>query len=151
MSAYKDGENHQWENKNITVMLDYKIGSFLVRLKNTDFNNPDAQTAALTDPETEVREFTMKGIFPIRDIINQKPINQDYVVELQLINQELMLNRTILFNVKVTNTSQSAAGQYRVFLLSGTMYNDEMQLPGFVGFENEIELFIGFNAFMNNP
>lgn len=130
-------------------MLDYEFGAFLTKLKNTDFSDGSVAEPFESDPDEIIREYTIKGIFPIREIINQKPIDQDYVVELQLINEELMLNRPINFKMKVTRPSQSGAKQYRVFLLQGTMYNDEMQLPGFVGFENEIEVFIGFNAFWN--
>ena len=149
ISAFKDGENIQWENKNVTVRLDYQIGSFITRLKNSDFYYSNNPTFVDTDSIEYEREFILQGIFPITEIIDQRRIEQSYVVELQLINQELMLNRTIMFDMKVTRPSQSSQGNYRVFLLHGKMYNRELQLPGFVGFDNEIEVYIGFNGFWN--
>lgn len=147
ISAFKDGENIQWENKNVTVRLDYQIGNFITRLKNSDFYDSNMQSVVNTDEMGDEREYTLQGIFPITEIIDQRQIEQSYVVELQLINQELMLNRTIMFDMKVTRPSQSAQGNYRVFLLHGKMYNDELRLPGFEGFDNEIEVYIGFNGF----
>ena len=37
ITASRDGEIFQWENKHIVVSLDYKNGNFLVKLNNKDF------------------------------------------------------------------------------------------------------------------
>lgn len=149
ISANKDGENYQWENKNITTFLDYRNGDFITRLKNSDFNPTGTGTKEQVKSEdTEELEYLFKGIFPITDIINQKNINQTYPVELQMICDELRLDETVAFEMTITRPSSGSAN-YRVFALQGKLYNDELQLPAFKGFENEIEMWIIFNAYSN--
>lgn len=149
ISAFKDGENYQWENKNITTFLDYRNGDFITRLKNSDFH-PAGQTGSQLNKseDAEELEYIFKGIFPITDIINQKSINQTYPVELQLICDVLGLDETLAFEMTITRPG-SGSTNYRIFSLQGKMYNDELQLPAFEGFENEIELWIIFNAYSN--
>ena len=142
ISAMKDGVNHQWENKTITVVINYQTGETTVKLNNYDFNQN------IAPQETEVSEYsyTLSGILPVREIINQKQINQTYVVEMQLINYELSLNQTLKFDLTVTNPGTSQAN-YRMFVYQGKLYNDEVQLPAFEGFENEVELWINFSGY----
>jgi len=144
--AFQGNENYQWENKDNTVVLDYKNGDFIVRLKNKDFYNPLHPQPADPELEEEEREFVIQGILPIRDIINQKSINQKYNVELQLICDDLWLNETINFVMTITRPGTSSQN-YRIFSLHGILYNDQLKLPFFEGFNNEIEMIIGFNGF----
>lgn len=148
--AFKDGEQFQWENKNISVRLDYKIGDFITRLTNLDFVNADADRSQISDTILQQElEYTLKGIFPVRDIINQKQINQNYTVELLLNNDELRLREPILFNMRITRPSQGENATYRVFSLQGKLYNNLLNLPAFEGFDDEIEIWLAFNGYMN--
>ena len=144
--ASQGSENYQWENKDNTVVLNYKNGDFIARLKNKDFYNPLHPQPADPEIEEEEREFVLKGIFPIRDIINQKSINQKYNVELQFICDDLWLNETINFVMTITLPKPSSQN-YRIFSLHGILYNDQLNLPYFEGFNNEIEMYINFNGF----
>lgn len=149
ISANKDGENYQWENKNITTFLDYRNGDFITRLKNSDFHQSGQNMEQQIESENkEELEYLFSGIFPITDIINQKNINQTYPLELQLICDELRLDETVAFQMTITRPG-SGSTNYRVFTLQGKLYNDELQLPAFEGFDNEVELWIIFNAFNN--
>jgi len=148
ISASKDGETYKWENKNITVRLDYKIGEFISRLKNIDFQYTDQFAQSIADTSEQELEYTFKGVFPINDILNQKQINQNYTVELQLNNDELSLRESILFDMVITRPS-SGEGNYRVFSLHGKLHNDKLNLPAFEGFDDEIEIWLVFNGFMN--
>ena len=149
INAFKEGENFQWENKNITTFLDYRNGDFITRLKNTDFySTVHPEFHQQKDGGAEL-EYLFKGIFPITDIINQKSINQTYPVELQLICEELGLDKTIAFQMTITRPG-SGSKNYRIFSLQGKLYNDELQLPAFEGFDNEIDIWIVFNAYSNN-
>lgn len=148
ISAFKDGENFQWENKDITVFLDYRNGDFITRLKNSDFRStvhPEYHEKPLAEEEIE---YTFKGILPITEMINQKSINQTYPLELQLICDALNVDQTLGFLVTVTRPGTGAAN-YRIFSFSGKLYNDDLQLPAFGGFDNTIEIWIVFNAFSN--
>ena len=148
ISAFKEGENYQWENKDISTFLDYRNGDFITRLKNSDFNStaqPEFNEVSMAEEELE---YVFKGILPITEIINQKSINQTYPIELQIINDELGLDETIAFQMTVTRPSTNSRN-YRIFSFQGKLYNDELQLPAFEGFDNEIELWIIFNAFSN--
>lgn len=150
ISAFKDGENFQWENKNITTFLDYRNGDFITRLKNSDFRTETQNESQEFEP-TEEFEYVFKGIFPITEIINQKNINQTYPVELQLICDELRLDETLAFEMTITRpNSGTGSKDYRVFSLQGKLYNDDLELPAFYGFENEVQLWIIFNAYSNN-
>jgi len=149
INAFKNGENYQWENKNITTFLDYRNGDFTTRLKNTDFISTIHPEFHEQTAGEEKFEYVFKGILPIREIINQKSINQTYPVELQLICEELGLDETIAFQITITRPG-SGTTNYRIFTFQGKLYNDELQLPAFYGFDNEIELWIIFNAFSNN-
>ncbi len=46
-----------------------------------------------------------------------------------------------------TRPGSSSAGNYRIFSLHGILYNDQLDLPFFTGFNNEIEIYINFNGF----
>jgi len=146
LSAFQGSENYQWENKDNVVFLDYKTGDFLVKLKNKDFYNTLNPEPADPDDEQEEREFVFKGIFPIRDIINQKITTQNYDVELQFICDDLRLNETVNFKMTITRPGTSQQN-YRIFMLQGILYNDIVNLPYFEGFNNEIEIFINFNGY----
>jgi len=149
INAFKEGENYQWENKDITTLLDYRNGDFIVRLKNTDFHSTVHPEFHETPLEEEEWEYLFKGILPITDIINQLNISQTYPVELQLICEELRLEETIAFQMTITRPG-SGSTNYRIFSFQGKLYNDELQLPAFEGFDNEIEVRIIFNAYSNN-
>ena len=149
ISAFKDGENYQWENKNITTVLDYRTGDFITRLKNKDFRSTVQPELNQQDSVPEELEYIFKGILPITEIINQRSISQTYPVELQLICDYLRLDETLGFEMTITRPSTNS-GNYRIFSLHGKMYNDELQLPAFNGFDNEIELWILFNAYSTN-
>lgn len=143
--AVEGDETYQWENTDNTVFLDYKTGDFKVRLKNRDFYNP--LHPAPDDPglEEEEREYLLQGILPINEIINQKSTNQNYSIELQLVCDDLRMIETIQFNMTITKPG-SASQTYRIFTLKGILYNDELNLPYFEGFDNEIEMYITFNG-----
>lgn len=145
ISAFKDGENFQWENKNISAVIDYRTGEFTVRLRNSDFRANKAEVAIRPDSIQQEFEYMFKGMLPIREIINQKPMNQSYVVELQLTNWEMNLDHTINFDLNVTNPGTNQAN-YRIFQMHGKLYNYELNLPAFSGYENVIEVWISFNG-----
>lgn len=147
ITATKDGQQYQWENKKISVVLDYKTGEFTCRLKNTDFYDPDNPQNFATNTALNQLDYTLSGIFPIRHIIHQQTIRQDYKVELQLSNQELMLNQTILFDMSIMRPNPSGDGNYRVFSLEGTMNNAEADLPAFRKFNDEITIRLEFNGY----
>lgn len=148
ISASKDGETYQWENKNISVRLDYKTGDFITRLRNTDFHQNQQPLQQAIDSVDQELEYTFKGTFPINDILNQKQINQNYTVELELNNNDLSIRETLLFDMTITRPS-SGEGDYRVFSLHGKLYNNQLQLPAFEGFDDDIEIWLAFNGFMN--
>ena len=117
-----------------------------IKLNNYDFYQNNEDFIVNNDSESTEYTYTISGIIPVREIINQKQINQTYVVELQLINYELSLNHTVPFDLTVTNPGTSQAN-YRMFLMKAKMNNDELRLPAFEGFENEIELWISFSGY----
>ncbi len=145
IDAVKNGEHYQWENKNIAIMLNYKTGEFILRLKNTDFINSTGETQTAEEDDSIETEYLFKGIFPIFDIINQESINQKYPVKLQLTCDEPEIDQTLNFQMEITRLG-SDSGNYRIFTLQGIMYNNEVQIPAFEGFDNEINLMIMFNA-----
>ncbi len=146
--ATKDGQEHQWQNSNIIVNLNYKTGNFKIELRNSDFFNRETnQPANENNPEEEIT-YLFKGYLPIEQIIDQKMSSQDYIVELQLTNDDINFSEVIQFNMNVLRTSQQS-GSYRVFTFFGTLYNDDINLPAFDGYDNEIKIRIIFNAFWN--
>ncbi|MCF6171190.1 MAG: hypothetical protein L3J66_09460 [Bacteroidales bacterium] len=146
ISAFKDGENYQWENKNITVVLDYRTGDFITRLKNTDMLSTVQPGFNQQDSVPDELEYVFKGIFPVTEIIDQRSISRTYPVELQLTCDYLGLDETLGFEMSITRPGTNS-GNYRVFSLHGKMYNDQLRLPAFAGFDNEIDLWILFSAF----
>ena len=148
ISAVKEGEIYKWENKNISVMLDYRTGEFLLRLKNTDFQQTDGGADVVSDNDKQQVEYLFKGIFPVNDIVHQKSISNVYPIELQLSCDELDINQTLNFQMGVTRPG-SGSGDYRIFSLNGKLYNNELNIPAFNGFDNEVDLWIVFNAFSN--
>ncbi len=149
ITAVKNGETYNLENKNVAVRLNYKNGDFLVRLKNTDFQQAaNKHTTLQTNTnDNDEREYIFKGILPVNALINQKSINRAYPVELQLICDDLNINETLHFNMSVT---RPGSGSYRIFSLSGTLYNEEVKIPAFNGYDNKVEMVLLFNAINNN-
>ena len=144
--ATKGGENFQWENKDILVTLNYKTGAFKAIINNDDFYNKATNTKIIPDSISNDSEFLLIDILPIDRIIDQKAINQDYDVELQLTNKDISLSKMLNFKMNVMRPNQNA-NSYRVFTLSGVLYNHELNLPAFIGFDNEVEIRIMFNGF----
>jgi len=145
--AQQGEEDYQWENEDIVVVLNYETGDFIAKLKNRDFYNTLHPAPSDPDLEVEDREFLFKGIFPIDDIINQQSTNQNYVIELDFICDDLNLYESVNFDMTITRPGSSSAGNYRIFSLHGILYNDQLDLPFFTGFNNEIEIYINFNGF----
>jgi hypothetical protein len=52
LSAFKNGENFQWTNNNISVTLNYKTGDFLLKLRNNDFKEKSEDGVSVNE-ETE--------------------------------------------------------------------------------------------------
>ena len=149
--ATKDGENYQWKNKNIVVTLDYKTGNLKAIVNKNDFYNSDSSFRANENNKNSMldnNEYIFEGNMPINQILNQKTINQDYDIELQLTNQDIDFSNTVNFKMNIMRPSQESAS-YRVFTLTGKLYVDELKLPTFDGYDNTIEIRIIFNAFWN--
>lgn len=147
--ATKDSQDVQWQNKSILVNMDYKTGKITIEINNSDFFNKSTQEKAREGEEVRDTKYTLVGMLPIDQIINQKQSNQEYTVELQLINDDIDFRNVLNFKMNVMRTSQQS-GSYRVFTFSGLLYNDELKLPAFKGYDNEVEIRIMFNAFWNN-
>lgn len=144
--ATKAGEDHQWQNKNITVTLNYKTGNFKAIINNSDFYNKQTEVRVQEDSISGNSEFQLIGIMPIEQIINQKVINQECDIELQLINNNISLSEMLNFKMNIMRPNQGR-DNYRVFTLTGTLYNDILNLPAFKGYDNEVEIRLMFNAF----
>lgn len=144
--ATKGGENYQWQNKNITVTLNYKTGNFKAIIHNSDFYNKETDIRVNEDSISDNSEFMLIGIMPIDQIINQKIINQEYDIELQLINNDISLSEMLNFKMNIMRPNQGP-DNYRVFTLTGTLYNDTLNLPAFKGYDNEVVIQLMFNAF----
>ena len=146
--ASKDGNEYKWENSNILVNLNYKTGDFKIELKNSDFYSKESTEPVNNENPEEEITYILKGFLPIERIIDQKLSTQDYTVELQLTNNDINFSEVINFKMNVMRTSQQS-GSYRVFSFVGTLYNDEINLPAFEGYDNEVGIRILFNAFWN--
>ena len=144
--ATKDGENFQWQNKDIVVTLNYKTGAFKAIINNHDFYNKESNTKVAEDSISSNSKFLLIDILPINRIIDQKTINQDYDIELQLTNNDISLSKMLNFKMNVMRPNQNA-NSYRVFTLTGILYNQELNLPAFAGFDNEVEIKLLFNGF----
>jgi len=144
--AQQGEKDYQWENTVNTVFLDYKTGDIKIRLTNKDFYNPLHPAPSDPNLEQEEREFVFQGILPINDIINQQSLNQKYNVELDLVCDDLSLYETVNFDMTITRPGSSSTN-YRIFSLHGILYNDQLNLSFFEGFNNEIDLYINFNGF----
>lgn len=149
IKAFKEGEQFEWENKDISVRLDYKTGGFITRLTNRDFQETGTAAPVVADSTGQELEYTFTGIFPVNDIINQKQINRHYTVELMMDNEDLRLRESILFDMKITRPGSGQSNTYRVFSLHGKLYNDQLNLPAVKDFDDEVEVWLLFNGFMN--
>jgi len=149
IKASKNAESLEWENKNVSVNLDYKTGEFITYLTNTDFVKPDQDNYMTKESDAPRRQLTLEGTLPISDIINQKQETQNYKVELHLNIDELNLSETILFDMLITRPETGESKSYRMFTLNGILYNDQTNLPAFQGYDNEIQIWLLFSGFMN--
>ena len=146
ITASKNGESYIYENKNVNLVLDYKVGNFQAEFSNMGFVlTTDATSSSLDSLETE-REFAFKGILPIDEIIQQLVIKKQYFVELELINWELDLNETLSFDLTVTNPGNTQQN-YRMYSLHCKMKYQHLQLAAFEGFDDDVEIWINWTAY----
>ncbi len=148
ITGVKDGQRLEWENKNVAVMLNYKTGIFISKIKNTDLQNTEADPLKGRDTDLNERVFILSGTFPINDIINQHQEQQHYKVELELENEELEIKESILFDIVVNRPESGSDNNFRVFSMNGVLQNDRLGLPAFEGFEDEIGLWLMFSGIM---
>lgn len=147
INATKDGEAYRFLNKNILVNLDYKTGNFLLNLSNTDFNKIESEVNVNPlDSISQKQQFSFSGILPISQIIDQQTTEQNYAIELQLTNTELMINQTLNISLTVTLPNASGKQNYRIFVMNGLLYNNQLQLPAFHDFDNEIQFWVQFSG-----
>ncbi|HEY9115231.1 MAG TPA: hypothetical protein VIN10_11075 [Bacteroidales bacterium] len=146
INATKDGQAYRYTNKNILVNMNYQDGSFLLKLNNTDFYQSDSATNANIQDTITQEQYVFSGILPLNQILDQQTNEQNYDIELQLTNENLNLYQTL--NLTMTITVPNASGQknYRIFVINGILQNDELQLPAFSGFDNDIEMWIQFSG-----
>ena len=144
--ATKDGINQQWQNKDIRITLNYETGAFKTVINNSDFYNKETNSRIKENDISNDTEFIFEGNMPINQILNQKTINQDYDIELQLTNDDINFSEVINMKMNIMRPNQNS-NSYRVFTLTGILYNDELNLPAFKGYDNEVEIRIIFNAF----
>ena len=149
IKAGKKGESLEWQNDNVSVRFDYRTGEFITYLTNTDFVKPGEDIGMTKESGATKRQLTLSGTLPISDIINQQQSAQNYKVELNLEADDLDMAETILFDMLITKPESSNSKSYRVFTLNGILYNDQTNLPAFVGYDNEIQLWLIFTGFMN--
>ena len=149
VTAQKNDSVTKWTNKNINVNLDYKTGQFLVKVYNTDFTNDQETIEFIENTDNQQSEYKFTTILPIDKIIDQQQTSRDYDVELELINTSLSLTEMVNCKMNIVRPNQGQ-GQYRIFTLIGTLNNDDVKIPAFNDYDNEIGIRILFNAFWNN-
>lgn len=149
ITGVKDGKQFEWENKDIMISLDYQTGEFISSLNNDGFMSTDWTSEAQSDSIISERTITLTGTFPINEIIDQQHINQDYGIELELQNDDLIESKTILFDMLVIIPESNPDESFRTFSLSAILHNNELDLPAFEGFENEIRLWLMFSGNIN--
>jgi hypothetical protein len=148
IGVMKDGEQYILENTDINLSLDYGVGNLRVRLENKDFSNLRENSPSTIDSPDMEREYLISGILPINEILNQKQITEQYFVELNLFNRELNINHPVRYDLTVSTPNPSInQAKFRRFILHGTLYNSELQLPYFEGFDDEIEIWIKWTAY----
>lgn len=63
--ATKNGDNIQWQNKDIVVTLSYKTGDLKVIINNSDFYNNQTNSRVKEDDILDNSEFIFTGNLPI--------------------------------------------------------------------------------------
>jgi hypothetical protein len=144
VSATKDGQAYRFTNKNILVNLDYQAGNFILNLTNRDFYVTDSVTNNTLQDTLTRQQYTFSGVLPINDILGQQLTEQSYNIELQLVNAGLNLDQTLNISMTVTVPNSSGKANYRIFNMSGTLDNSQLQLPAFINFDNDIQFWIQF-------
>lgn len=147
-TAEKGDTVNNWKNKNIIVNLDYQNGNFNIKTYSKDITNDQPIIEFIENTDNQPTIFNLSGIVPIEKIINQKQTSQAYDIELELVNTELNISQIVHFNMNVVKPQQ-VSKQYRIFTLVGSFYNDEVKIPAFKSYDNEVVLKILFNAFWN--
>ena len=136
----KNDTDIEWTNKNINIVLNYKTGDFKATLKESDFaNSTKKNNQENLNMFGDGNVFTLTGIFPINELLNQQQTTASYSIELQLQNEDGSLFESILFNTSVTKPGEGQLN-YRIFVLTGTLQKQEFDLPVFEGMDNELSI-----------
>lgn len=146
IDAIKDGQAYRFTNKNILVNLNYQVGNFLLNLSNRDFYEADSTTNNTMQDTLTRQQYSFSGVLPLNEILGQQLTEQTYDVELQLTNSDINLYQTLNTSMTVTVPNASGQANYRIFNISGTLDNSQLQLPFFTDFDNETQFWIQFGA-----
>ncbi len=141
--AAQNGKAVTKSTKQFAISLNYETGQFT---SSIDMANIKLfQDEVLTDKQKEADYFNIEGVFPVNDILDNKNNNQQYKVELNIINR----GHTVptIFNLDIKNYTNARTG-FRQFIGSTTIDLRDFIEDDLYGYEPEIRFVITFEAYI---
>lgn len=127
---------------NLHVSINYETGDIAMGIDMSNVRLISEEELPRKDKEGDICKFT--GKLPINDILYNKQTDQNYKVELNIINKGVSLPVIFDFDVKYYSSSQRG---FRQFFGSST-YNLNDFSDELFGYEPEVKVVISFQAYI---
>jgi hypothetical protein len=143
MNAVREGKPVKVETKKFGLILNYETGEFYAKINLTDSRLYADDEFEFRIPGDEILEIT--GIIPINEIINNQEQTKQYIYELEV--KHLSANVPVVFTFDLGYISNSARG-FTIFRVNGNINLLDFEVQDLKGYEPEVNLFLGFQAYM---
>ena len=141
--AIQNGDAVTKSTKQFSISLNYETGQFKSSLDMANIRL--FQEEVLADNPKEADYFKIEGVFPVNDILYNKNTDQEYKVELNIINRGYTV--PAIFNVVIKNYTNARTG-FRQFICSANVDMRDFIKDELHGYEPEIRLVITFEAYL---
>lgn len=141
--AVKDGEPVAKTTRQFAVSLNYETGYFL-----TSVDMANIRLIPLENPEEQQREtgyYKVEGTFPVNEILYNKNTDQQYKVELNILNRGYTV--PVIFNLMVKNYTNARSG-FRQFVCSSSIDLRDFVKGDLHGYEPEVKLVVSFEGYI---
>ncbi|MBU2650479.1 MAG: hypothetical protein KKA81_06060 [Bacteroidetes bacterium] len=139
----KSGVTEQRSTKQYMVELNYETGEFIAAI---DMQNIRLIPDSTLERTEKVRDyFRIEGFFPINKILYDKNTDQQYQIELNIINQGKTFPAIFDFIVK---NYTGTGNDFHYFNGTATINLEDFIKEGTYGFDPQIKISISFQAYI---
>ncbi len=143
MNAVREGQPVKVETKKYGLKLNYETGEFYARINLTEARLYSDEEVEFRIPGDEILEI--EGVIPINEIIDNQAQQRQYIYELNV--KHLSANIPVVFTFDAAYIKNTARG-FTIFRVNGKINLLDFEVQDLKGYDPEVDLFLGFQAYM---